>query len=70
MDISKHFYDYERVQYAIDELIKAVFWESDDVDCGASEEEIKEHIKLFKEKFRDEIADNVNSKAINFVQSL
>jgi len=59
--------DKERVREAFKDFVHALAWESKDIDEGASEEEIDEHIDLYVEMKGDGKINDFRNEYMNFL---
>ena len=66
LELRQNFNDYERVQKACDEFIKALVWESMNVPSGTSDEEINSLIDVYQNNNRKRITEAVLQDATKF----
>ena len=70
MNIRQNYENYQRVKDAFKEFIHALVWESVDIENGASEEEINEHIDEYCSTNGGQLIALVNDSVSTFVKSL
>lgn len=68
--IRQNYENYERVQKAFKEFIHALVWESMDIDGGAQEEEINEHIDKYCITNGSQMIALANDSITKFIKSL
>lgn len=70
MEIRQNYENYQRVKGAFKEFIHALVWESVELECGASEEEINEHIDKYCNYNANQIIVLTNDSVSKFIRSL
>jgi hypothetical protein len=70
MEIRQNYENYQRVKDAFKEFIHALVWESVEVECGASEEEINEHIDKYCKNNGGQMIALTNDSVSKFIRSL
>lgn len=68
--IRQNYEDYERVQKAFKEFIHALVWESIDIDAGAHEDEVNEHIDKYCRTNGNQMIALANDSVTKFIKSL
>lgn len=66
----QNYEDYERVQKAFKEFIHALVWESIDIDAGAHEDEVNEHIDKYCRTNGNQMIALANDSVTKFIKSL
>ena len=69
MEIRQNYENYQRVKDAFKEFIHALVWESADIECGASEQEIDKHIEKYCNYNADQMIALTNDSVSKFIKS-
>ncbi len=70
MEIRQNYENYKRVKDAFKEFIHILVWESADIECGAPEDEIDEHIEKYCKNNADQMIALTNDSVSKFITSL
>jgi hypothetical protein len=68
--IRQNYENYERVQNAFNDFIHALVWESMDIDAGAHEDEVNEHIDKYCRTNGGQMIALANDSVMKFIKSL
>ena len=68
--IKEHFENYERVKKAFKDFVHALVWESMDIDAGAEEDEVNNHVERYCAEMGDGVINNVNISVEKYIGSL
>lgn len=70
MEIRQNYENYQRVKDVFKEFIHSLVWQSVELECGASEEEINEHIEKYCKNNADQMIALTNDSVSKFITSL
>jgi hypothetical protein len=70
MEIRKNYENYERVQKTFKEFIHALVWESAELENGASEQEINDHINKYCNTHGDQMIALTNDSVSKYITAL
>lgn len=68
--IKQNYENYERVQKTFHDFIHALVWESMDIDAGAHEDEVNEHIDKYCRTYGNQMIALTNDSVTKFIKSL
>ena len=68
--IKEKFENYERVKKAFKDFVHALVWESMDIDAGAHEDEVNNHIERYCAAMSDGVICDVNTSVEKYINSL
>lgn len=66
-EIKKHFDDYEGAIEALKVFVNAIVWKSNDIEEGASEEEIAAHIKEFIHEQGGDLLSSLHQQIMEYM---